>query len=145
VCNPHFTPKAARGEKDMDTIQAINEAIKAFHIATTPDALDKAVRASIEAGSPQTENDVVFGAATLLEERVQKAVELQETPCISECSVRARAKRLGYRVCKSRERTYHSNNKGAFQLIDYRNIVILGVDFDASLEDIATFLAELAR
>ena len=69
------------------------------------------------------------------------------TPTTSESNIRAKAKRPGYRVEKSRERTIHSNNQGAFQLINERNYVVLGDRYDASLAEIDAFLrgVEVAR
>jgi hypothetical protein len=49
------------------------------------------------------------------------------------------AKRAGFRVCKSRERSQHWNNRGQLQLIDDRNCVVLGVQFDASPEEVVEF------
>jgi len=45
------------------------------------------------------------------------------------------AKRAGFRVCKSRDRSQHWNNRGQLQLIDDRNCVVLGVNFESSPED----------
>ena len=44
-------------------------------------------------------------------------------------AVRKFAKRNGYRVFKSRDRSQHLNNKGQFQLADDRNTVVLGLNF----------------
>lgn len=61
----------------------------------------------------------------------------------SERAVRARASKHGFRVAKSRVRQPHHNNQGDFQLIDvWTNAVILGANFDASIEDINSFLRE---
>lgn len=61
----------------------------------------------------------------------------------SESAVRRKAKRYGYFVRKSRERTFHSNNLGEYMLLDVEhNVPILGWDYDASLEDIADFLRD---
>jgi hypothetical protein len=62
---------------------------------------------------------------------------------ISESAVRGRANTRGYRVCKSRQRSTHCDNYGEFMLIDcYRNAVVLGSRFDATLEEIADYLKE---
>jgi hypothetical protein len=68
---------------------------------------------------------------------------VSETSAIpSESTIRRKAKRHGYFVTKSRERTFHSNNYGEFMLVSAQyNVPILGWDYDASLEDIADFLS----
>lgn len=56
--------------------------------------------------------------------------------------VRRSAYRHGLGVRKSRARKYlHSNNRGGYMVLDERNIVVLGERFDASLDDIETFIA----
>jgi hypothetical protein len=62
----------------------------------------------------------------------------------TESALRGRANRRGYRVYKSRVRNHHINNYGQYRLVDDRNYVVLGVDFDASLEDIDSYLREVA-
>jgi hypothetical protein len=60
---------------------------------------------------------------------------------VTESAVRRRAKARGYYVCKSRDRSTHYDNQGEYQLIEaYRNLVILGVRFDASLKEISDYL-----
>lgn len=49
------------------------------------------------------------------------------------------AAKTGFRVSKSRDRQWHCNNHQELQLIDDRNVVVLGVDFDASPEDVVEF------
>lgn len=49
------------------------------------------------------------------------------------------AKRAGFRVCKSRDRSQHWNNRGQLQPINDRNFVVLGVQFDASPEEVVEF------
>lgn len=57
-----------------------------------------------------------------------------------ETRVRRIAARAGYSVHKARG-GQHMNNRGAFQLVEQaRNMVVLGADFDASLDDIAVHL-----
>jgi hypothetical protein len=53
--------------------------------------------------------------------------------------VRRKAGRIGWRVCKSRQQQ-HSNNHGEFQLVNSSNLVVLGCDYDASLDEIESFL-----
>jgi hypothetical protein len=63
----------------------------------------------------------------------------------SEASVRRRAKRLGYYVIKSKQRTGVPNaeNHGYYRLINANdNWVVLGERFDARLEDIDEFLSQ---
>lgn len=52
---------------------------------------------------------------------------------------RREAKRAGFPVCKSRDRGQHLNNWGQLQLIDDLNLVVLGVNFDASPEEVVEF------
>src|SRR3954471_9390539 len=52
--------------------------------------------------------------------------------------VRSMAKQWGFRVEKSRG-AQHSNQRGEYQMIGARNCVVLGVDYDASLDDIIDY------
>jgi hypothetical protein len=58
--------------------------------------------------------------------------------------VRRKAARIGYRVTKSRQRTHipNSDNHGLYML-DRDNTVVLGSRYDASLEEIASYLDEV--
>lgn len=49
------------------------------------------------------------------------------------------AKRAGFRVCKSRDRSQHWNNWGQLQLIYDRNCIVLGVNFESSPEEVVEF------
>jgi hypothetical protein len=63
-----------------------------------------------------------------------------------ETRVRSLARRRGYRVCKSREWKHVPNidNYGRYMLCDgYTNSVVLGVRFDATLDEIEAFLNEV--
>lgn len=58
----------------------------------------------------------------------------------SESAVRRSAAKAGYRVIKSRQQI-HLNNHGEFMLVDsHSNVLVLGANFDASLNDIREFL-----
>jgi hypothetical protein len=60
-----------------------------------------------------------------------------------ESAIRRKAKRHGYFVRKSRERTFHSNDYGEFMLVSAQyKCPILGWNYDATLEDIADFLSD---
>ena len=59
-----------------------------------------------------------------------------QTPVAVESHARRAAKRMGLRVCKSRSRTYTTNTKGGFQLVDDRNMVVAGLDYDMTAEDV---------
>lgn len=62
-----------------------------------------------------------------------------------EGAVRGRALRRGHYVEKARG-AEHFNNKGQYQLIEaWGNTIVLGWDFDASLEKISEYLADLDR
>jgi hypothetical protein len=57
-----------------------------------------------------------------------------------ESSLRKRARKLGFKLTKSR-RGIDLNNHGQFMLIHVSsNLIVLGSDYDASLADIADFL-----
>ncbi|MGO4440291.1 hypothetical protein [Rhizobium sp. RAF56] len=62
----------------------------------------------------------------------------------TEAAIRARAKRLGWRVVKSR-RALSADNLGCYQLIDDRNFVVIGCRFNAALEEIADALPPSKR
>jgi hypothetical protein len=63
---------------------------------------------------------------------------------VTESAVRARAKSRGYYVCKSRDRSTHLDNHGEYQLVEaYRNPIVMGERFDASLKEIANYLADI--
>jgi hypothetical protein len=55
--------------------------------------------------------------------------------------VRRKAGRIGWRVCKSRQQQ-HCDNHGEFQLVDDNNTVVLGDRYDASLDEIESYLDE---
>ncbi|SHN68749.1 hypothetical protein SAMN05444170_1419 [Bradyrhizobium erythrophlei] len=59
----------------------------------------------------------------------------------TESALRARARKLGYAIRKSRSRSIHEDNLGQYALVkESNNEVVLGERFDASLEDIAEYL-----
>ncbi|MGB5903605.1 MAG: hypothetical protein WBH00_12190 [Xanthobacteraceae bacterium] len=58
----------------------------------------------------------------------------------TESALRARAKRNGYRMLKSR-RSVGIDNLGDFMLTDEEGRVVRGGRFDADLEEIANFLS----
>ena len=71
----------------------------------------------------------------------------ERTRVTRESAVRSRARRMGYLVRKSRQRINMPNvdNHGEYMLVETnRNVVVLGDRFDATLQDIAAFLDELA-
>jgi hypothetical protein len=59
----------------------------------------------------------------------------------NESTLRARARKLGYSIHKSRSRSVNEDNLGKYALVknDSKNVV-LGERFDASLEEIAEYL-----
>ena len=60
---------------------------------------------------------------------------------ITESALRARARRLGYAIHKSRSRSIHEDNLGNYALVkEDGNQVVLGERFDATLEQIAEYL-----
>jgi hypothetical protein len=59
----------------------------------------------------------------------------------TESALRARARKLGYAIRKSRSRSVHEDNLGQYALIkEDNNEVVLGERFDATLKDIAAYL-----
>ena len=60
----------------------------------------------------------------------------------NESTLRARARKLGYSIHKSRSRSINEDNLGKYALVkeDSRSVV-LGERFDASLEEIAEYLS----
>ena len=60
----------------------------------------------------------------------------------NESTLRARARKLGYSIHKSRSRTINEDNLGKYALVkEDSNSVVLGERFDASLEEIAEYLS----
>ena len=60
----------------------------------------------------------------------------------NETTLRARARKLGYSIHKSRSRTINEDNPGKYALVkEDSNSVVLGERFDASLEEIAEYLS----
>jgi hypothetical protein len=58
-----------------------------------------------------------------------------------ESALRARARKLGYAIRKSRSRSIHEDNLGQYALVkEDSNDVVLGERFDATLEEIAAYL-----
>ena len=82
------------------------------------------------------------GEATLIEALLglRIAMEVQMRPA-NERTLRARARKLGYCIHKSRLRSINEDNFGKYALVkeDSRKVV-LGERFDASLEEIAEYL-----
>ncbi len=59
----------------------------------------------------------------------------------NESALRARARRQGYAIHKSRSRSIHEDNLGKYALVrETNNDVVLGERFDASLDEIAEYL-----
>jgi hypothetical protein len=65
---------------------------------------------------------------------------------MSEQKEAARLRRLahkhGYQLLKSRSYK-HDNDRGLYQLVDDRNTVVEGVNFDATVEQIAYYLSRV--
>ena len=58
-----------------------------------------------------------------------------------ESTLRARARKLGYVIHKSRSRSIHEDNLGRYALVKKdSNSVVLGERFEATLEEIADYL-----
>ncbi len=58
-----------------------------------------------------------------------------------ESALRARARKLGYVIHKSRSRSVHEDNLGKYALVrEDSDEVVLGERFDATLEEIADYL-----
>jgi hypothetical protein len=60
---------------------------------------------------------------------------------VKESTLRARARKLGYVIHKSRSRSIHADSLGRYALVkEDSSRVVLGERFDASLEEIAEYL-----
>lgn len=60
---------------------------------------------------------------------------------ISDSTVRRLARQNGCFVRKSRSRTWHPDYQGEYMLVDLQyNAAVFGFRYDASLEDLHTFL-----
>jgi GTP1/Obg family GTP-binding protein len=84
---------------------------------------------------PEFIEDYIKGLLEIYERLLRRAKQNQK---ILENRVRRKAKRLGFRVLKSRQ-PIHLHNFGEYQLVE-DNVVLLGRDFNASLDDIEDFL-----
>jgi hypothetical protein len=88
------------------------------------------------AGHPDGETTAIEALPGL---RVAKAAQMRPT---NESTLRARARKLGYSIHKSRLRSINEDNLGKFALVkEDSNSVVLGERFDASLEEIAEYLS----
>lgn len=56
-------------------------------------------------------------------------------------ALRRKAARLGLRITKSRARHWHSNNKLGWMVLDDRNVVVDGPDYELTLENVERVLA----
>jgi hypothetical protein len=61
----------------------------------------------------------------------------------TESAVRKLARRRGYSVSKCRDRMLHANNHGEYMLADDRNWIVMGENFDATLEEIKDHLSDV--
>jgi hypothetical protein len=52
---------------------------------------------------------------------------------------------MGWRVEKSRECYQHHNNQGALQILDRRNTVINGMNYDMTPQDVINFCKDFER
>ena len=60
---------------------------------------------------------------------------------VRENRLRRLAKRMGWRIERSRARILHLNDKGLYQVINDYNSVIEGVDYDADLDRVERALS----
>jgi hypothetical protein len=72
-----------------------------------------------------------------------KEMLTMENEKVIEQRLRRKAQRLGYRVEKSRARNLHSNDQGGYQLIDDRNTVRGGVNYELDLAALSRILDAL--
>jgi hypothetical protein len=56
-----------------------------------------------------------------------------------ESRLRARARRNDLSIHKSRQQL-HCNNHGGYQIVDARNTVVAGLNYELTLDDVETFL-----
>jgi hypothetical protein len=79
------------------------------------------------------------GEATVVEALPGEEVQMRPA---NERTLRARARKLGYCIHKSRLRSISEDNFGKYALVkDDSRQVVLGERFDASLEEIAEYLS----
>jgi hypothetical protein len=89
------------------------------------------------AAPPATGEATAIGASPGL--HVAREVLMRLT---SEGTLRARARKLGYSIHKSRSRSINEDNLGKYALVkEDSKSVVLGERFDASLEEIAEYLS----
>jgi len=66
-----------------------------------------------------------------------------QTPAAVDSRLRRLATRNGYRLYKSRERTWHINNQGGYRIVDPdRNLCVAGVNFDLDPGDVEAFFVD---
>ncbi len=58
-----------------------------------------------------------------------------------EARLRRLAHRKGYYLQKSRTRNIHINDCGRFMIVDFRNVVYAGVNFELTLDDVESYLS----
>lgn len=80
--------------------------------------------------------------SALLGEHTKKEGQSMQTQQVSESTVRNLAKRQGYLITKSR-RAQSVDNLGDYMLVEARrNYVVMGRRYDATLEDIYSWIKE---
>ena len=110
----------------LDIVEAVNEYHRDIGFNRFPEFIEQYLTGLIEL------HEGFLARLTEANDRSQKTFKSR---------VRRKASRIGYRVYKSRQRE-HYNNQGEFQLADDHNTVMLGDRFDASLEEIETYIDE---
>lgn len=72
---------------------------------------------------------------------IKKQEVVMQNRSMSESAVRARARRMGFEVRKSRDRSIHMDNLGDFMLVNAAvNGIVLGSRYNATLEEITEYL-----
>lgn len=89
-----------------------------------------------------SENGAHSAGQTISLSQAECAMHAATPDAALESRVRRKASRLGYRVHKSRARE-HCNQQGGYMLIEtVRNFAALGINYDASLDEIESFLSD---
>jgi hypothetical protein len=123
--------------------ETITKAFADYQAAMAAPVIQREIARLKAHGITQSAADIRCCVAMELRDAIEKEVH-RLGDLASESVMRRRARRMGYSVSKSRDRSLHSDNRGQFMLCDERNVVVLGDGFDASLQDVADYLTERA-
>jgi hypothetical protein len=138
--------KDSKLEKQISNLQdAINEADSSFEFAWTEvaDSVSEELRSIGFHTSYDTAEELLEWYRTLLVATLKRFTTDKRT---QDNRVRRKGRSLGYQVRKSREWKHvpNLNNMGEYMLVDNRGFCMLGSRYDASLDEIESYLDEQA-